>query len=75
VKRVNSREKQISVGASMLGHPELIRHISDFLQLPLKKIRRMVGEDPYNPVWESWMDSMHSLKQVHATSSVSHRPY
>jgi len=75
VKRVNSREKQISAGASMLGHPELIRHISDFLQLPLKKVRRMVGEDPYNPVWESWMDSMHSLKQVHATTSLSLRPY
>jgi hypothetical protein len=60
VKRVNSREKEISEGASMLGHPELIRHISRFLQLPVAKVRRLVGEDPYNPVWESWSDSMRS---------------
>jgi hypothetical protein len=65
-RRINGVEKQVSNGATLLGHPELIRHISDFLQVPLKKVRRMVGEDPYNPVWESWMDSMHSLKQVHA---------
>jgi hypothetical protein len=57
-KRVNKREKEIAEGASMLGHPELVQHISRFLQLPLKQVRRLVGEDPYNPVWESWMDSM-----------------
>jgi hypothetical protein len=58
VSRVNSREHRISEGASMLGHPELIHHISRFLQIPVGKVRRLVGEDPYNPVWESWMDSM-----------------
>lgn len=58
VKRINTREREISAGASMLGHPELIRHISTFLQLPVKKIRRLVGEDPYSPAWESWIDSM-----------------
>lgn len=57
-KRVNTREREIAAGASMLGHPELIRHLSDFLQLPAKKVRRLVGEDPYDPAWESWMDSM-----------------
>lgn len=57
-KRVSTREREISAGASMLGHPELIEHISWLLQLPPKKIRRLVGEDPYNPAWETWMDSM-----------------
>jgi hypothetical protein len=68
VTRFNSREKRISEGATMLGYPELIRHISDFLQLPVKRVRRLVGEDPYNPVWESWIDSMHSLKRGHSMS-------
>ena len=60
VKRIITREKEIAEGATKMGHPELIEHISRFLQLPVKKIRRLVGEDPYSPVWESWSDSMRS---------------
>ncbi len=75
MSKVSAYGSRIREGASLAGNAEVIRHISEFLQLPFKEVRRMVGEDPYNPVWEAWGDSMRSLKQVHSTMSLSHRPY
>jgi hypothetical protein len=72
--KVSSSGKRLRDGASVAGNADVIRHISDFLQLPFKDVSRMVAEDPYDPAWENWMDSMRRLKQVHAVTSLSRCP-
>jgi len=57
-KRVNGREAQIAEGASLSGRPEFIRYLSEYLQLPIKQIRRRIGEDPHHPAWLEWMENL-----------------
>jgi hypothetical protein len=58
--RIRVRERSIADGASKGFNPVVIRHVSNFTQRPYKEIRRLVGEDPHDPVWESWLGSMGS---------------
>ena len=60
--RVHDREKGISDGASMVFNREVIPYLANFLQLPLNRVRRIVGQDPYDPVWERWWDRMKGLR-------------
>jgi hypothetical protein len=60
LKEKNNRVKE---GSTLMGHPELAQYISTFLGLPYKEISRMIGEDPYNEVWERWQDGMWSRRQ------------
>jgi hypothetical protein len=57
-KRVKGREAEIAKGASLSGRPELIRHISEFLQMSFKQVRRYVGADPHHPAWLRWMENL-----------------
>jgi hypothetical protein len=57
-KQVKGREAEIAKGASLSGRPELIRHMSEFLQMPFKQVRRYVGADPHHPAWLRWMENL-----------------
>lgn len=57
-KRVKGREAQIAEGASLPGRPELIRHMSEMLQMPFTEIRRHVGVDPHDPALVRWMENL-----------------
>lgn len=68
LKQVKARKDRIKEGMSHLGMAEFARYISTLLQLPYKKIRNIIGADPYCPVWEQWQESMWAQQRLSASS-------
>ena len=46
----------------MVFNREVIPYLANFLQLPVNQVRRIVGQDPHDPVWERWWDRMKGLR-------------
>jgi hypothetical protein len=65
LKQDSARKKRIKEGMSIGGNTEIARYISNFVGRPYKQIRKMVGEDPYCPVWEQWQDGMCERRRLY----------
>ena len=65
LKQDSARKKRIKEGMSIGGNTEIARYISNFVRRPYRQIRKMVGEDPYCPVWEQWQDGMCERRRLY----------
>jgi hypothetical protein len=57
-KRISTRERRISEGCSLFGNVSIAQYVARFLGVPDKRILRLIGESPYDPSWEKWLESM-----------------
>lgn len=56
--RAKEKKDRVKAGCKHVWVPDIANHISTFLGMPFKKIRDLIGENPYDPVWEKWEDGM-----------------